>query len=228
MADYANPVGTSMPRLETREKIIGSAQYTDDMKLPGMLHGAILSSPYAHARIVSIDTSAAAAHPGIMAMITGDDFAAPGLGPFIKDETALARGKVRYVGEAVAAVAATDLESAREAVRLIEIDYEELPAVTTSDAATSDGAPVLHEDFAGYARTFESESEPNVMAIVQIVEGDVDAAWQACDIVVEGEFETQAQQHVYMEPCSALADIDAAGKITVWSEIGRASCRERG
>ncbi len=217
MTDHANPVGTSMPRLETREKIIGSAQSTDDMTLPGMLHGAILSSPYAHARIVSIDTSAAAAHPGVTAVITGDDFAAAGLGPFIKDEAALARGKVRYVGEAVAAVAATDIETARKAVRLIEIDYEELPAVATSDEATADGAPVLHEDFADYAKTFESESAPNVMAITQIVEGDVDAAWADCDVIVEGEFETQAQQHVYLEPCSALADIDAAGKLTVWS-----------
>ena len=81
MSDYVNPVGTSLPRLETREKIIGSACYTDDMKLPGMLHGAVLGSPSAHAKIVSIDTNAAASYPGVTAVITGDDFSASGLGP---------------------------------------------------------------------------------------------------------------------------------------------------
>ena len=212
-----SPVGTSVPRLETRDKITGSAQYTDDMTLPGMLHGAILSSPYAHARIVSYDTGAAAAHPGVAAVITGDDFAEAGLGPLIKDESALARGKVRYVGEPVAVVAAIDARTAVAAGRLIEIDYEELPVVLTTGEATADGAPVLHEGYADYVKTFEAGSAPNVMAIVQIAEGDVDAAWAACDVVVEGEFETQAQQHVYLETCAALADVDATGKITVWS-----------
>ena len=217
MSDYVSPVGTSLPRLETREKIIGSACYTDDMKLPGMLHGAVLGSPYAHAKIVSIDTNAAASYPGVTAVITGDDFSASGLGPFIKDEVALARGKVRYIGEPVAAVAATDTETARAATRLMDVEYEELPAVVSVEEALAKDAPVLHEDFADYIKTFEAERTPNVVAIIQFAEGDVDAAWAECDVIVEGEFETQAQQHVYMEPCSALADIDAAGKITVWS-----------
>ncbi len=217
MSGYVNPVGTSPPRLEARDKIVGSAMYTDDMTLPGMLHGAILPSPYAHARILSYDTSAAAAHPGVVAVITGPDFAEAGLGPFIRDESALARGHVRYAGEPVAAVAAIDARTANEATRLIEIDYEELPAALTPEEATADGAPDLHQGFADYAKTFEAGSAPNVLAIVEIVEGDVDAAWDDCDVVVEGEFETQAQQHVYLEPCSALADVDATGKITVWS-----------
>ena len=158
MTDTINPVGTSMPRLESRAKITGAALYTDDMTLPGMLHGVILPSPYAHATIVSLDTSLAASHPGVAAVITGADFAAARLGPFIKDEAALARGKVRYVGEPVAAVCATDLETARAAARLIDVDYEELPAVTNTDAATADGAPLLHEAFADYVKTFESEA----------------------------------------------------------------------
>ncbi len=217
MSEYASPVGASIPRLETREKITGGAQYTDDMTLPGMLHGAILGSPYAHARILSYDTSAAEAVDGVAAVLTGDDIGLDRLGPFVKDEFAIAKGKVRYVGEPVAAVAARDFRTARAALRLIEIDYEELPAVVTVEDAMADGAPLLHEDFADYIKTFEAESAPNVVAIMQFAEGDVDAAWDDCDVIVEGEFETQAQQHVYMEPCAALADIDASGKITVWS-----------
>ncbi len=216
MSEQSSPVGASIPRLETRDKITGGAQYTDDMKLPGMLHGAVLGSPYPHARIVSYDTSAAEALDGVAAVLTGDDFSDP-IGPFIKDEFAIAKGKVRYMGDPVAAVAASDIEIARKAIRLIDIEYDELPAVLTPEEATADGAPVLHEDFADYVKTFEAESAPNVVAIIQFVEGDVDAAWDDCDVIVEGEFETQAQQHVYMEPCAALADIDAAGKITVWS-----------
>ena len=139
------------------------------MKLPGMLHGAILGSPYAHARIVSYDTTAAEAVEGVAAVLTGDDLGMDRIGPFIKDDFAIAKGKVRYMGEPVAAVAATDLETARAAVRLIEIEYEELPAVLTPDEATADGAPVLHEDFADYIKTFEAESAPNVVAIIQFV-----------------------------------------------------------
>jgi CO/xanthine dehydrogenase Mo-binding subunit len=217
VSEYASPVGASIPRLETREKITGGAQYTDDMKLPGMLHGAVLGSPYAHARILSYDTSAAEAVDGVAAVLTGDDIGPDRLGPFVKDEFAVAKGKVRYVGEPVAAVAARDLRTAREALRLIEIEYEELAAVVTVDDAMADGATLLHEDFADYIKTFEAESAANVVAIIQFAEGDVDAAWDDCDVIVEGTFETQAQQHVYMEPCAALADIDASGKITVWS-----------
>ena len=217
MNDYASPVGRDMPRLETREKITGRAEYTDDMYRPGMLHAAVLASPYAHARIVSYDTSAAEAVPGVEAVLTGDDIGYDRIGPFIKDETAIAKGKVRYMGEPVAAVAAVDLETARKAARLIDVEYDELPAVLSTDEATADGAAVLHEDFDSYVKVFESESAPNVMAIIQIAEGDVASAWDQCDVIVEGEFETQAQQHVYMEPCAALSEIDGNGKISIWS-----------
>ena len=217
MSEYVSPVGTSMPRLETREKIIGRAEFSDDLFLPGMLHGAVLQSPYAHARILSYDTSAALAVPGVEAVMTGDDIGFDYIGPFVKDETAIAKGKVRYVGEPVAAVAAKDLETARRAALLIDVKYEELAPVLSIDEALADGAPLVHDDFTGYVRTYESDHGPNVMSEMQIVEGDVDAAWSQCDVIVEGEFETQAQCHTYMEPCSAIADIDANGKVTVWS-----------
>lgn len=213
----AGPVGRDMPRLEAREKILGRAEYTDDMHRPGMLHAAILASPHAHARILGYDVGAAEATPGVEAVLTGDDIGFDRIGPFVKDETAIAKGKVRYMGEPVAAVAAQDLETARRAARLVEVAYEELPAALSSDAAEASGAPLIHEEFDDYAKTFEAESAANVMAVIQIVEGDVAAAWDRCAVVVEGEFETQAQHHAYMEPCAALSEIDANGKITVWS-----------
>ena len=150
-------------------------------------------------------------------MVTGEDIGDHKIGPFIKDETALAIGKVRYMGEPVAAVAAVDLETAKQAARLIDISYEELPAVFDTDAATAADAPVLHESSADYIRVFEAESDGNAMAIIEIVEGDVAAAWERCAAIVEGSYETQAQCHTYMEPCSALAEIDSNGKITIWS-----------
>ncbi|MDE0057056.1 MAG: molybdopterin-dependent oxidoreductase, partial [Defluviicoccus sp.] len=217
MNDYVSPVGQGIPRLETRDKITGRAVYADDMSRPDMLVGVIVPSPHAHARITGYDVSAALALDGVAAVVTGDDIGDHKIGPFVKDETALALGKVRYMGEPVAAVAAADLETAKEAARLIEISYEELPAVFDTDAATAGDAPALHEGFADYIKVFEAESDRNAMAIIEIVEGDVDSAWERCAAIVEGSYETQAQCHTYMEPCSALAEIDSNGKITIWS-----------
>ena len=114
-------------------------------------------------------------------------------------------------------MAAVDLETARQAARLIDISYEELPAVFDTDAATAADAPALHEGFADYIKVFEADSDRNAMAIIEIVEGDVESAWESCAAIVEGSYETQAQCHTYMEPCSALAEIDSNGKITIWS-----------
>lgn len=214
---YVNPVGQDLPRLEAREKITGRAEYSDDLSLPGMLHAAVQQSPYAHARIVSCDVSAALAVPGVFATFTGDDIGYHYIGPFVQDETAIAKGKVRYIGEAVAAVAAIDQATARRAVALIDIEYEELPSVLSIDEAMAEGAPLVHDNFDELVRTYEADHAPNVMSIMQVEEGDVEAAWAGCDVVIEGEYETQAQCHTYMEPCSALADIDANGKVTVWS-----------
>jgi CO/xanthine dehydrogenase Mo-binding subunit len=217
MNAYVNPVGQDLPRLEAREKITGRAEYSDDLSLPGMLHAAVQQSPYAHARIVSCDVSAALEVPGVVSAFTGDDIGYHYIGPFVHDETAIAKGKVRYIGEPVAAVAAIDQETARRAVALIDIEYEELPAVLSIDEAMAENAPLVHDNFEDLVRTYEADHAPNVMSVMQVEEGDVEAAWAACDVIVEGEYETQAQCHTYMEPCSALADIDSNGKVTVWS-----------
>lgn len=215
-------VGASVPRLDAREKIAGRAVYTDDMSVPGMLHAAMLGSPHAHARIVSYDTSEARALPGVRAVLTAADLPDRPIGPIIKDMPILARGKVRYLGEPVAAVAAVDLRTARAALALIRVEYEPLPAVFDAEQALQPGAPVIHGDGDGaHARRsvhphYQASEQPNVASRVQIVEGDA-GAWDECDVIVEGVYETPAQAHMYMEPCATLAIPEPGGAITIWT-----------
>ena len=218
MKNLSDGVGARIPRLETREKIIGQARYSDDLFPQDVIHAALLTSPYPHARILSYDTSAAEAVPGVRAVVTGDDVEMEHRGgPFIKDEHAIAKDKVRYVGEPVAAVAADNVETARRAVLLIEIEYEELQAVMSPEEGLAPDAPLLHEDLVNYASSIALPVQGNILQDCEISSGDVDSAWDQCDVIVEGEFETQGQYHAYMEPCSAVAEVDANGKITVWS-----------
>jgi carbon-monoxide dehydrogenase large subunit len=201
-------VGASVPRPDAREKVTGRAVYTDDLRVPGMLHGALLGSPHPHARILSYDTSRARALPGVRAVLTAEDLPPVGIGPVIKDQPLLARDKVRYAGEPVAAVAAVDLATARRALGLIDIRYEVLPAVFDVEAALRPDAPVLHAP--------RGPGHPNAASYIHLVEGEPDGAWARCDVVVEDVYETPAQQHVYLEPCSTLAEVDPdSGGITL-------------
>jgi CO/xanthine dehydrogenase Mo-binding subunit len=199
-------VGTSVPRLEAREKISGRAVYTDDMTVPGMLHAAMLGSPHAHATILSYDTAAARALPGVRAVLTAEDLPDRPLGPIVKDMPILARGKVRYLGEPVAAVAAVDLRTAYAALELIQVQYQPLPAVLDIDEAQQPGAPLVHENFPG-----------NISYRVELIEGDPASAFAECDVIVEGVYEAPAQAHMYMEPCTTLAIPEPSGKITIWT-----------
>jgi CO/xanthine dehydrogenase Mo-binding subunit len=215
MTETSPAIGASPPRLEAGDKATGRAQFADDIRLPGMLHAAIHTSPHAHARIRGYRVDAALAMPGVKAIVTGADLAGPRAGGIIKDEAMVARGKVRYVGEPVAAVAATDAETAAHAAAVIEVDYEPLPAVFTIDAALAHDAPILHDDFASYVRTVPGGGRGNVLFESSVIEGDVDRAFGECDVIVEGTWLTQAQHHVYMEPNGCVADVDAAGRITL-------------
>lgn len=211
-------VGRRIPRLEVQEKVLGQAQYVDDIVRPRMLHGAILCSPIAHGRIKSVDKSRALALPGVKAVIVGSDLAPHHIGAFIKDEEALARDRVLYVGDPVGAVAAVDLATARKALTLIDIEYEELPAVFDVEEAQKPDAPLLHPNYDKYIKVFPAEfSGRNVLSISTIVEGNVDAAWADCDVIVEGVYESPAQAHAYIETNGAVAEFDAAGKVTIWS-----------
>jgi len=182
-----------------------------------MLHVAILGSPHAHARILSYDVAEALAAPGVVGVITGADVPDGRMGAFIKDEHALARGKVLYQGEPVAALAAETLEQARAAVNLIRVEYEELPAVLSPEEGLAPDAPILHEHLADYVKVFDAGSKGNLCSRKELTEGDVEAAWADCAVIVEGEYTTPAQAHVAMEPCGALAEVDAQGRVTLWS-----------
>lgn len=204
-------VGKSVPRVDSRVKAIGDAIYTADLRLPGMLYGKILRSPYAHARIININTSKAISLPGVKAVITGKDTLGIKYGvwrmrPELMDECALAMDKVRYIGDAVAAVAAVDEDTAQEALGLIDVEYEELPAVFELEEAMKDGAPRINEFFA---------SNTNVRRKIEL--GDVEKGFKESDYVREDRFTTQSIAHRPMEPHVSLASFSPAGKLTIWT-----------
>jgi CO/xanthine dehydrogenase Mo-binding subunit/CO/xanthine dehydrogenase FAD-binding subunit len=197
-------VGRDVPRADAQPKVTGNAQYVADMHLPNMLHAAVLRSPHPHARIVSIDASAAKALTGVKAVITGADTAARKWGAFRPDLYPLAIGKVRYVGDEVAAVAATDPEIARAAVDRIKVEYEVLPSVVTLDQALAQGAPLVHDDAPGnLAHEFSFER------------GEVDAGFKASDTVVEGTWETVRQWHTALETIGCIAQW-SNDRVSMW------------
>nr|MCU0255195.1 hypothetical protein [Vicinamibacterales bacterium] len=174
-------IGRRQPRLDGFDKVSGRSVFADDIELPGMLHGRILRSPHARARIVRLDTTKARALPGVKAVVTNAD--APDL-VFSERQPLLAKGFVHYVGEEVAAVAATDPFIADEALRLIEVEYEPLPAVTSLRRALQPDAPLVHEWAAG-----------NVAVTHDRDFGDPDAAFAASDLVITDEFRSPVQHN---------------------------------
>ncbi len=200
-------VGQRMPRTDSVAKVTGVAKYTADISLPGMLYGKILRSPYAHARIVSIDTARAERLPGVRAVVTGRDIAPVKFGVFKKtrDQYLLAIDRVRYMGEEVAGVAAIDEDIAEEALSLIKVEYEELPIVLDPLAAMEDGAPQLH-----------AHVEHNIGAQGVINFGDVDEAFRQSNRIYEDRFVTSKMNHAQMEPYAALAAYDSSGKLDIW------------
>ncbi|WP_084384836.1 xanthine dehydrogenase family protein molybdopterin-binding subunit [Novosphingobium naphthalenivorans] len=209
-------IGQSVLKIDGPAKVSGAAVYTDDLKRPRMLHGALLGSPYPHARILGYNTSAARALPGVKAVLTAEDLPVQNIGAAVCDEPILARGKTRYVGEPIAAVAAVSVAIARAAVQLIEIEYEELPAVFDAEEAMALGAPIIHEDAGSYARATEAPFADNMVAHMELETGDVDKVWAECDHIIEGEYAIPAIHAQYMETCGALAELDNSGKLIVW------------
>ena len=210
-------VGKSVTRVDARDKARGTAIYIVDMKFAGMLHGKVLYSKYPHARIVSIDTSRAKSLPGVRAVITGQDM--PFLhGESLHDQPFLAVGKVRYMGEAVAAVAAVDEETAEAALDLIEVAYEELPAVTDPREAMKQGAPILHEKLGEYYHPPVISPVPgtNICNRTQVRKGDIEQGFKEADYIYEDTFTTQMTQHATIEPHAAVCMVTPDGKLTLW------------
>ena len=196
-------VGHSVPRVDGIEKVTGKAKFVGDISVPGMLHGKILRSPYPHARLLSIETKKAEALAGVVAVLTAADIA--DVNPIYNGRPVIAMHKVRYVGEPVAAVAAVDLASAEDALSAIQVNYEELPAVTGIDAALKNGAPLIHEDKTGNIGTHE-----------KVLRGNVDEGFAQSDEIVEDTFLFPMVYHYAMEPHSVIAHY-GEDEITVWS-----------
>jgi aerobic-type carbon monoxide dehydrogenase small subunit (CoxS/CutS family) len=204
-AESGDFIGKAVRRIDAPSKVSGKLKYAADMTMPGMLHVQVLRSPHPHARIVSIDTSAAEAVEGVEGVVTSADVPGEdGFGVFVNDQPIMARGKVRYVGEAVAAVAAENLVTARRALAAIKVEYELLPAVFDPEAAMRTGAPVLHD----YA-------PDNITKHIPIRVGDVEKGFAESDLVIEENYSTQPIEHAYLEPEAGLAYVDHDGVVTI-------------
>ncbi len=215
MADYVE-IGRPTPRVDGLAKVTGAARYVADQAIPGALSGRLVHSTRSHARIVSIDTSEARALPGVHAVITGEDVGHYLYGRMIKDIPVLARDVVRYSGERVAAVAAETEEIARHAADLIDVTYEELPAVLDLDAALDPGAPVLHPDLNAYPGMRPLDEPANAYRWTVSDRGDLDAGFADADVIVEGEYETQRHHQAYLEPHASIVSIED-GRAHVWT-----------
>ena len=204
-AHIANPVTF----VDDPLKVTGAANFAGDMVLPGMLHGKILRSKYAHAKILNIDTSKAERLPGVKGVVTAKDTPMVKYGAFgmVIDEYAFAVDKVRYIGDEVAAVAAIDEDTAEEALDLIDVDYEELPAVFDAEEAMKPGAPQLHDD-----------AKNNVISNHVVHNfGDVEKGFKESDYVREDRFVPVNVSHCFLETRTALADFNSiTGELTVW------------
>jgi CO/xanthine dehydrogenase Mo-binding subunit len=218
------------PRVDAPAKVTGTARYTADIRLPGLLHAKVLRSPHAHARLVSVDAARARALPGVRAVLTRDelDGIAPGYGYFVKDQPVVATDRVRYVGDVVAAVAADTEAIALAALKLLEVSYEPLPAVPDIDAALAPDAPVLFPEAPpgivppyGTGAAGALRPRPNVCYEFRYETGpygtwDDDAAWAGCDHVFTDTFGFSRMNHFHLEPFVTVADV-RGDQVEIWT-----------
>jgi len=208
-------VGTTPDRPDGLDKVTGRARFGADAYAPGMLHGVIVRSPHAHARIISIDTSKAEAMDGVKAIVTRADFAEGLKGPdWDVLENIMASDTALYDGHAVAAIAATSVLAARDAAKLVDVTYEILPHVTDVDAAMVADAPVIREGAAD--KSVPEGLHPNVVRYHESGHGDVDAGFAEADLVIEDHFRTEATHQGYIEPHACLGTLGGDGKGELW------------
>lgn len=209
--------------IDGRERVTGRTIYTYDLELPRLLHGKVKRSSLPHAKILSINYEKAARLPGVRAIITASDLPNNLYGAGIRDTSVLAREKVRYVGEPVAAVAADTPDIAEEALELIEVDYEPLkPLFDAEDALREDCDVVLHQNFNGYEmasvmRPTVAGEPPNVCYHFKIRKGNVEDGFRKADLVIENRFTTPMSHSIPLEPPACLARLEPDGGVTVWS-----------
>ena len=227
VATPEKPIGQSIARVDAVERVIGRAVYAPDLTLPGTLHCKILRSPIAHAKIKSIDTSAAEAYPGVKAVVTHKDL--PGLdsdeqvgGEVTLDasylrEFLMAKDRVLFHGHPVAAVAATSPHIAEEALDLIKVDYEALPAVVHIEDAIKDDAPVIHQEVRTRGLEGRSDKPTNISVHMELARGDVAKGYEEADVVLEGEYRVGMVHQGYIEPQACSVAVDANGHITIYT-----------
>ncbi|MFN7932542.1 MAG: xanthine dehydrogenase family protein molybdopterin-binding subunit [Bryobacteraceae bacterium] len=227
MSTQYNVIGTRPIRHDGADKVTGRALYGADIQLNGLLHGAILRSPHAHARIKRIDTSKAEALPGVKAVVTAADF--PDAGDKIVDlgegatplsyirGNVLAQGKVLYRGHAIAGVAATSAHVAEEAASLIEVEYEVLPCTLTAPDAMKAGAPILHEDLHMQEFGKKTDQVNNVADHFRFSIGDAEKGFEEADLIIEREFHTSTVHQGYIEPHNATVLWNNDGRVQVWT-----------
>lgn len=214
-----NYVGNSIPRVDGIEKVTGEAQYVQDMSSKGMLYAKLKTSPCAHALIKNIDVSRARSLPGVKAVLTGKQ-AYQKLGIYIVDKSILAVDKVRYFGEAVAAVAAVSLDIAEKAVNLIEVEYESLPVMLDVEEAVKPGSILIHPDLKNYKTipdVFFPEADTNIANHFKLRKGNIEKGFDESDLIVENKFKVPQILHVPLETHAVIARWGTGDKIKIWS-----------
>jgi selenium-dependent xanthine dehydrogenase len=206
-------ISQPLPRPDAIAKVNGTGIYTDDLYVEGMLHAKVLRSAYPHARLKRVDTSKAKAMPGVVAVLTAEDV--PGrkeFGIHEIDWPVLCYDKVRYVGDAIALVAAESEAIAEAALKLIEVEYEPLPVVSNPKQAAQPAAPLVHEQ----PEKFSKQAHGNFLAHFNLENGNLDDGFQQADVIIEREYTTQTVEHAFIEPEAALAVPEATGRLTVY------------
>lgn len=211
-------LGISPVRADAPDKVSGTQRYTADLRIPGMLYSALVTSPYAHARIISIDKKQALEQPGVRGIVTGEDIPIR-LGLYLGDKYPLAVGVARYFGEPVAAVVADREEDALAGARLVKVEYEELPVVHNPQVALKPDAPILHPDMALYRHIPAIHPEPgtNVANRTKIRKGSLAQGFAEAAVIVEEEFTFPPGDHAAMEVRVAIAEIARNGVVTIYS-----------
>ena len=209
-------IGRLLGRVEGNDKVTGSSAYSADIMRPDTLWAGFLRSPYPHARILNIDVSRAQKLHGVKVVITGKDVSPRLEGVSLLDKPVLAQDRVRYIGEKVAAVAGTDRDIVQEALELIDVEYEPLPAVFDPLEAMKPDTPLLHPDYATYQGPHKTDELTNARSRVQTTKGDVELGFLESDEIFENTFATHTVHQGFIEPRAALVEIDSQGRIGIW------------
>ena len=214
-----SPVGESVHRVDALEKVTGEAVFADDYQFgSGLLYGRVVRSPHPHALIKNVDVSKAREFPGVRAVVTGEE-CEERFGLYLKDRYIFCRERARFVGDPVVGVVATTETIAEEACQLVEIEYEVLEPVLDPVLGVRSDASIIHPKLGEYgvANFIQPQPGTNIANLFKVRKGDVESAWNECDVIVEREFTVPHIQHVPIEPHVAIAQVDNSGEITLWS-----------